>query len=309
VPSLPVNAKYTINFTKNTYPLPTLPKGAKTLRFKIDYSDAITELDEVNNFWQAEPKSKNTALSAAPWVETPVNWENPTYTVSPNQESNQSTTNPWENFNWENSTQETSPTTNWEDPTYTTTPIQTEPTPTPESTSGSSTQTTPTAPSSSSSSSSTPAVPNPATLPRANCMISVEPEPFTANADLILKSGSVYYTPKPAVTSKSVKFWATVLNVGAEPTGLKVSERDYAKANIGDSDIYLCLDTNNDGLWDIVKTTYNGPLDPDHWALTSMNWMTPKKGTHRWQVCTDGGNKVIETNETNNCTEGTFTVN
>ena len=140
-------------------------------------------------------------------------------------------------------------------------------------------------------------------------MISVEPEPFTANADLILKSGSVYYTPKPAVTSKSVKFWATVLNVGAEPTGLKVSERDYAKANIGDSDIYLCLDTNNDGLWDIVKTTYNGPLDPDHWALTSMNWMTPKKGTHRWQVCTDGGNKVIETNETNNCTEGTFTVN
>jgi len=96
---------------------------------------------------------------------------------------------------------------------------------------------------------------------------------------------------------------------GNKSAGVKDPNSGYLKANIGDSDFYLCVDTNNDGRWDVVKTSYPNPLESGHYALKGVDWFEPIKGTFRYQLCADGGNKVIETNESNNCYSGTITIN
>jgi len=187
-----------------------------------------------------------------------------------------------------------------------TTPTPTTPTPTPSTpTPATPTPSTPTpaTPSASSAPAPTPIAANPSALPRAHCMVNAETNPTTANADLIIKSGSVAYR----MLNSSLKFTATILNVGAEITGPQAPGTLYLDADSGDSDFYLCIDTNNDGLYDYVRTSYNGPVDAGHFAYTSALWPTPIRGTHRYEVCADGGNKVIETNENNNCYTGTFT--
>jgi len=154
-----------------------------------------------------------------------------------------------------------------------------------------------------------PTTPSASALPRANCIVSVEPNPVSGgNYDLNIKSGSTYYKPIPAIAGQWLQFRATIMNVGTDSTGPRSSENIYSNANIGDSDFYLCVDTNDDGLWDVVKTSYTNPLAPQHYALKGVDWFEPFRGTFRYQLCADGGNKVIETDENNNCYENTITI-
>ncbi|MFA6551858.1 MAG: CARDB domain-containing protein [Patescibacteria group bacterium] len=351
VPSLKSEASYTVIFNKKNFPITAIPKGAKSIRLKIDYADAVAEEDEENNVWLGKLVNNKTFTFSPvkPAVETAeenTNWENPTYetvctenyspvcgadgatysnscyatkagarvayvgTCAVSSESPESVENPTYRVtpNTEQNTAPTNPTTapeSVENPAYRAVPSEPE------------TQTPAAEPEASAPVNSAPAAPTtppvvktaPDALPRANCMVSVETNPVSGgNYDLIIKDGSVYYKPVPAIAGKWLQFRGTIMNVGTESTGVKDPNSGYLKANIGDSDFYLCVDTNNDGRWDVVKTSYTNPLESEHYALKGVDWFEPIRGTFRYELCADGGNKVIETNENNNCHSGTITI-
>lgn len=129
------------------------------------------------------------------------------------------------------------------------------------------------------------------------------------NSDLTVLPQSVTYRPVPATVGASIVFSATVQNIGEGDTGPFKTENIALNANDGDSDLYLRIDYNSDGSWDYTKTVYVPPLRSQKISLKnfSSGWKAVA-GTHKYQLCADGGNDVQETNESNNCQEGTITV-
>ena len=94
-----------------------------------------------------------------------------------------------------------------------------------------------------------------------------------------------------------VAFQATVRNVGTS-------------ASTSSSAIRLRLDVNNDGSFEITPGNQNvGRLYPGvAEGVTWSNAWVAVTGTHKLEVCADVGSEISESNETNNCTSLTFTL-
>jgi hypothetical protein len=165
-----------------------------------------------------------------------------------------------------------------------------------------STGTTPTA-------TTTPApTPTPATT--FKCGLRATP---SQSVNLTIRPGSTYYRPTPATTGTDIKFWTSVYNIGPDDMG------EYLSENVGSgircfSTLYLRIDANNDGAYDVLLKSSQSQLRAtdsnwvEHSSLKSFpNWKAVA-GTHNWQICADGEGLIDENNETDNCVNGTISV-
>ena len=105
-------------------------------------------------------------------------------------------------------------------------------------------------------------------------------------------------SPVNPETGQTASFLGTVRNQGAGD-GTAASETSVR------------LDIGDDGTYDVSFANQSTP------ALTAggtqaANWAdawTTQVGTHRYEVCADATNTLTESDESNNCTTATFTVN
>ena len=127
------------------------------------------------------------------------------------------------------------------------------------------------------------------------------------SVNLVVRDGTYYFRPVPAKAGQPIVFWATIRNLGPDDMGR------WRTQNIGIgsecySTVYFRVDLNSDGTWDVLKKDDMGQLRKDHDSLKSSgNWIAVV-GSHRYQICADGGAKIDETNESDNCVNGTIEV-
>lgn len=113
-----------------------------------------------------------------------------------------------------------------------------------------------------------------------------------------------------------------VLSANSASTGLQAGDDTTFAAMINDlgaptnasSNVRLRLDIDNNGSWDLTKEDtiekmdFAPPLFSTVWFGGKSGVWTAKTGTHKYEICADTENIIIESNENNNCASQTFTV-
>lgn len=120
-----------------------------------------------------------------------------------------------------------------------------------------------------------------------------------ASPDLALAVDDLAAAPGSPKVGEHVTFTGKVRNAGQQDAPLTKTS--------------LRLDVDANGSWDLEPPQLlledTGPLLPN--GAETETWTgvwTATAGTHRFEVCADVGNKVIEADEGNNCGVRTFTV-
>lgn len=111
--------------------------------------------------------------------------------------------------------------------------------------------------------------------------------------NLVIENPSI--SPTSPLTGSNTIFTATVRNTGS--------------AGAPSSNTRLRIDLNNDGSWDtIVGSQSTGALAISASEIENWNW-TAVSGTHKYEICADSTNVVVESNESDNCfVSAPFTV-
>ncbi|KKT43620.1 MAG: hypothetical protein UW32_C0001G0212 [Candidatus Wolfebacteria bacterium GW2011_GWE2_44_13] len=143
-----------------------------------------------------------------------------------------------------------------------------------------------------------------------SCGLSANP---SQAVNLRNRTGSYEYRPIPATVGADIKWYTNIINTGPDDMG------EWKSENIGIgtrcySTVYYQIDLNSDNTWDVTMKGDMAQLratDPnmvDHFAIKNSSSWKAVAGNHAWRICADGANKIDETNETDNCVEGTIEV-
>lgn len=118
----------------------------------------------------------------------------------------------------------------------------------------------------------------------------------TVAADLIVKSSAL--TPENPKVGDFITFRGTIVNQGSADAGI--------------SFFSLRVDKNNDGTWDeFLGQISTGESVRSNITIFTGSWIEiwqATYGTHRYEICSDAGGSVAESNENNNCSIGVFAV-